>query len=322
MKRLLTMALALTAAWSATLSAGAETIRLENGDVVTAEVLSKDASSVTIQHPSLGELKIPRSQIKQIYETQDEYDEALAKEAAAKKAADVEAERAADDGLFGTGFLKGWNRRLEAGLSGAEGNSQNFNFRIGFHGDYADAEDRWLYDMVYRRTESGGATTENKFYAALTKDWLLPEEDYFYFANGRYDIDDQQAWDHRLSAFGGVGYQIVKEEDWDVRGRAGIGGNQEIGGAEEGFTLEALLGIEVDHQIADNQSIAFTNTLYPSLEEVGDFRNITTLEYVIAIDRDKGMDLKIGIANEHDSNVAPGTSRNDFTYFATLVWKF
>ena len=308
---------------AATLSAGAETIKLNDGDVINAPIKAQDDSSITIDHPSLGEVKIERTKIAAIYTDVDAMATANAEADATKKAAELEAERAADTGLFGTGIFKGWNRQLELGLNGAEGNSQNINFRSAFRTNYEDDTDRWLYNMVYRAAKSNGTTNENKFFAELTKDWLIPDEDYFFFANGRFDWDDFQDWDTRWSGFGGVGYQFVDNDKWNVRGRAGVGGNQEMGGTTgDEFTTEALLGVEADYKISDKHSIAFTNYLYPSLEDSSAFRNNTTLDYVIAIDRDKGMDLKLGMANEHDSSAPTTSKKNDFTYYITLAWKF
>ena len=319
MKRFFTTALLLCASVSAT----AETIQLKGGDVINAEIVSSDDKSVTIKHPSLGQVTIAKDQIEATYADPDAMAAALAQADAADKAAALQAERAADEGVLGTGFLKGWNRRLELGLNGAEGNSQNLNFRAGFFADYEDDEDRWLYDMVYRAAKSNGTTTEKKFYAQLTKDWLLPDKDYFYFANGRFDWDDFQDWDTRWSGFGGIGYQFLENEKWNIRGRAGVGGNQEMGGTlGDEFTTEAMLGGEADYTIKDGHAIAFTNYLFPSLEDAADFRNITTLDYIIAIDQDKGIDLKIGLANEHDSSTPTTAKKNDFTYYVSLVWGF
>jgi len=319
MRRFITTALLLSAA----ATTGAETIQLVGGDIINAEVTAQNDEGVTIQHPSLGQMTIARDQIVAIYEDADAYDAAQAQAAAELAATELAAERAADDGILGTGFLAGWDRRFELGINGSEGNSQSMNFRTGFHGDFEDDEDRWLMDTVYRTARSDGATTENKFYVQAIKDWLIPEEDYFFFANGRFDWDEFQDWDKRISGFGGVGYQFLDNDTWNVRGRAGLGGNQEMGGTlGDEFTTEALLGGEVDYNINDSQSIAFTNYLYPSLEDAADFRNVTTLDYIIAIDRDKGVDLVLGLTNEYDSQTPATAKKNDFTYYISLVWNF
>lgn len=303
-------------------TAHGEKITLTDGDVITAPITAQDADAVTINHPSLGELTIPRANIASIHEDADALAEAVAAQEEAEAAEALEAERAADDGMFGTGFLQGWNRRLSLGFNGAEGNSRNTNIRANFHADYETDEDRWALDLIYRVSRSSGATTENRFSAELTKDWLLPEEDYFFWANGKFEWDDFEAWDNRISGFGGIGYQFVENDKWNVRGRAGIGGNQTNGGGTNEFTLEAFLGVEVDYTISESQSVAFTNYLYPSLEDVADFRNITTLAWQIEIDQDKGMSLEFGVANEHDSAAPAGFKKNDFTYYAALVWDF
>ncbi|MEM9347507.1 MAG: DUF481 domain-containing protein [Planctomycetota bacterium] len=321
--RIAISAAALIAASFCTPAVSADTVQLKGGDVINAAITAQDDASITIDHPSLGSMTIARDKIEAIYADPDAMAEALAKADAADKAAALEAERAADEGLFGTGLFKGWNRQLEVGLNGAEGNSQNLNFRAAFAADYEDDEDRWIFNMLYRAARSNGATTEKNFNAELFKDWLLPDRDYFYFANGRFDWDDFQDWDTRWSGFGGIGYQFLDDEKWNVRGRAGIGGNQEMGGTMgDEFTLEALLGVEADYTISENQSIAFTNYLYPSLEDSEDFRNITTLDYIINIDRDKGLALKLGLANEHDSATPSTSKKNDFTYYASLIWQF
>lgn len=303
--------------------AHAETIQLKGGDVINASLTAQDDNSVTIDHPSLGEMTISRDKIEAVYADADAMAASLAEKDAAQKAQALQAERTADEGLLGTGLFQGWNRQLELGLNGAEGNSQNLNFRAAFKTDYEDDEDRWLYSMAYRTASSNGATTEKNFNAELFKDWLLPEEDYFFFANGRFDWDDFQDWDTRWSGFGGAGYQFLDNDKWNVRGRAGLGGSQEMGGTlGDEFTTEAQLGIEADYQIKDGHAIAFTNYLYPSFEDAADFRNNTTLDYVITIDRDKGLALKLGLANEHDASTPTTAKKNDFNYYASLIWQF
>ncbi|MEM9415863.1 MAG: DUF481 domain-containing protein [Planctomycetota bacterium] len=302
-------------------TAAAETITLVDGDVINATITAQDASSVTIDHPSLGEMTISRDRIAAIHADADAQAEAQAAAEEVEAAEALAAERAADEGMFGTGLFKGWNRQISLGINGAEGNSRNTNIRGNFHTDYEDDTDRWAFDMLYRVSRANGATTENRFQAELIKDWLFPGEKHFFWANGKFEWDDFEVWDNRISGYVGVGYQFVDDDTWNVRGRAGVGGAQTNGGGTNDFTAEAFLGIEVDYTISDVQSIAFTNYLYPSLED-SEFRNITTLAWQIEIDQDKGMSLQLGVANEHDSAAPAGFKKNDFTYYAALVWDF
>ena len=45
--------------------------------------------------------------------------------------------------MFHTGLLKGWERRLEIGLDGSAGSSQNETFRSTINLKYADDKSRW-----------------------------------------------------------------------------------------------------------------------------------------------------------------------------------
>jgi len=66
--------------------AGAEKMKLANGDVLDGEVVDRDADGVVLEHPVLGRLEIPASQLS-ISTTRE--------------------------GMFGTTLLRGWDRRLE-----------------------------------------------------------------------------------------------------------------------------------------------------------------------------------------------------------------
>ena len=303
--------------------APAETIRLADGDTITGPITASDAASITVNHPSLGEITIARDQVVEVYDDAQALDAALAAEAAEAAALADTQRRDADDGVFGLGvFFPGWDRRLELGVNGAEGNSRNANVRAGFNAHQEDEDGRWDVDLLYRVTRSNSVTSENRFQAQALRDWFFPGEDYFLFATGKLEWDDFEDFETRLSGFFGGGCRFHKDDEFEVNGRVGFGGNQTYGGASSDFTAEALIGLDVDWTIATNQSLAFSTDFFPSLENGGEFRNVTTLDWILSIDRDRGLSLKLGLANEYDSEVSAGVDKNDFTYYAALVWDF
>ena len=92
---------------------------LRNGDVLSGELARQDEAALIITHPVLGELTVPRADVRAI---------AIGETAVAKKVAKAEEKpvvRAHDDGLLGSGWLKDWDRRHEAGVSGSAGASNN-----------------------------------------------------------------------------------------------------------------------------------------------------------------------------------------------------
>ena len=78
-------------------SAWAEEIQLENGDKMDVKILSEDDDKLVVEHPQLGEMTIPKSDLKK--------------------------PDPPNPGLFGTQFMEGWARRVGFGFSGASGNS-------------------------------------------------------------------------------------------------------------------------------------------------------------------------------------------------------
>ncbi len=243
-------------------------IELSNGDKIHGSITQQNKDIVTIEHPSLGTLQIKRAQITTILTAQNEpmADELLPQEPA-------------DEGLFATGFLTAWQRDFEFGLNGAKGVSDNLNIRASFVSTFEDEEERWYYEMTYLHSQADKVTSQSRAQAILNKDWLVPDSQWFYFANGRFDWDEFKDWDYRISAFVGPGYEFINNEVWYLRTRAGVGGNQTFGDVER-FTVEALAGLETGWHITPQQFLEFKTTFYPSLSNIGQYRNITTLDWI------------------------------------------
>jgi putative salt-induced outer membrane protein YdiY len=308
-------------------ASGPDRVTLTNGDILTGRVVEQSEAQVVIEHAVLGAVAVPRAKVAGVLLAGEEATAAAPAVAPAPSvAAPAPAEAVIPEkpvklGLLGTNFMKGWNRHFEAGVNGSSGNTESFNVNLAANFDYEDDTDRWKWTNSYFRSSSDGDLSRNEFTSEVLKDWLIPDAKHFYFANGKYEFDDFQGWEHRSSGFGGIGYEFIKRDQWDLRGRAGLGGNYEFGDVNE-FTPEALLGLETSWQITERQKLTAATTWYPALDELGQFRNVNTLAYVIAIDPQAGMSLKLGLEHEHQSNPPQGNKKNDLKYLAALVFDF
>jgi putative salt-induced outer membrane protein YdiY len=278
-------------------------VQLGNGDILNGEVIEDEDGNITLIHPTLGKLALPFAKVIKPEE---------------KPAVQI-AEKPIDRGLLMTGLLKGWERNFQVGIKGSQGNSQNMNINAGIRFKFEDELKRWDVRMLYLLSKNEGEKSQDEFFAQFTRDFLIPDANYFYFTQGRYDIDEFQDWDYRLNFGGGIGQELVKSDDWQFNGRAGIGAKKDFGGEDSEWILEAILGIESNWAIAERQSLEFRNTLYPNLKEVGEFRNISTLNYKVGLSQLNGLDIKIGLINEYDSDASAGTDKNDFKYLLSLV---
>jgi putative salt-induced outer membrane protein YdiY len=213
-----------------------------------------------------------------------------------------------------------WKHEIEAGLNGSSGNSDSMSLHAGYSAAYKDDEDGWKFVSAYDKAENDGVESRNQFFADLLKDWYFQDTPWFAFAQGRYDWDEFKDWDYRLAASAGAGYEFLKSDEWYLVGRFGLGGNKTYGDADEEFTPEAILGLDATWTISERESAEFKTTFYPSLEDSGEYRNITTFDWKMTISDSGNLAMKIGLINEYDSQAAPGVDENDFKYNLSLVW--
>ncbi|MEM6391761.1 MAG: DUF481 domain-containing protein [Planctomycetota bacterium] len=305
-------AILLTSLTAGPPAVAADSVVLESGETLQGEITSQSETVINFKHPVLGPLVIPREQVKSLVDSNPE------PPAAAEPAPEPLPEPAFGPSQW---ILPGFEKNLEAGINGSDGNTETLNLYANFNAQKKTESDRWDIVSKYFRSSDDGDTSENNFSLQVTKDWLLSDSAFFYFARGKYEYDQFESWEHRVSSFGGVGYTFYDEKDFELRGRAGAGAIYEFGNVNE-LTWEGVLGIEGVYRISDSQEFTFSNTLLPSLSEGGEYRNLTSLAYSIALDTAKGMSLKFGIENEYDSDPAPGDEQNDIKYFGALVLSF
>jgi len=70
----------------------------------------------------------------------------------------------------------------------------------------------------------------------------------------------------------------------------------------------------------DHQRIKFANTLYPSLKDTAEYRNLTSFDWLLDLNSYAGVALKVGLLNEYDSATEQGIDKNDFKYTVSLAW--
>lgn len=283
-----------------------EQFTLLNGDVLTGEFIKEDGHAVYIEHDVLGEMMIPKTMLAVVPEVPEE--EIVA------EVADEE-----DSGLFGTGILQNWERRFDIGITGSAGKSDNNQINVAFTADYESERTRISHKTSYYRSESEGDLSSHTFNSKVNRDWLLPETPWFRFAGAGFDWDEFKDYDYRVNANTGMGYEFFDTDTFLLVGRTGLGFNQTFGDRDE-FTPEGLLGVETKWDVNAFQHIKFTNTLYPNLKTTSEYRNLTTLDWVLDLNTFAGVALKLGLSNEYDAAVEDDTDKNDFKYTFSLSW--
>jgi hypothetical protein len=220
------------------------------------------------------------------------------------------------------GFFDGWAFDVAIGLNGSSGNTDRLSFRGGLGGERLTDDMETRLGFVYQYAEDDSRATEHRAAFDIRNDWLFKDSPWRWFAQGRAEYDQFQDWNVRLTGFTGPGYELIKNDTTLLLLRAGIGGNQTIGGDNEDFTPEALLGADFTHQISERQKVFLTGEIYPSLEDGGEFRGLARGGWEILVDPEMNMNLRLGFENRYDSDPGPDVDKNDLDYFIALVFKF
>ncbi len=292
MSRILPLLIALALAFAG--NALAETIELKNGDKVTGEVIERDEERVVIESPVLGRLEIPVEEIKP--------------------------PKREKPGLFGTRFLAGWKREVSAGFSGSNG--ENSDVSITANGTLEHEDDMWkgIYRANYFLARENGNTSDNKLFLDMLESRRFKEGSRWRITgDARWDYDEKQAWKHRLAFHVGPGYEIFRREHLFAVLRIGAGGNQTLRG-EQDWQTEGLIGLVARWNITKNLRLRFNNSVLPVLDDLPEWRNITSASLNLSIPELGGLGVSTGIENEYDSSRS--TDKNDLKYFGRLVYAF
>jgi hypothetical protein len=300
---------------------GVIVIELENGTRLRGDVVRETADGLVLDSELLGEVTLKLDDIR----------ERLPADA---KLSPRVVEDPPPPGLFGTGILEGFDKSISLGVSGREAESSDLTLNVAAEADFNGPDRRWRFRSAYFYGTSDGDRTQDEAFANLRRDWKLPDEPPFIFAEGRGQYDDFQTWRTRLGGFAGIGYAIagdvdekagrwpiVDDEKLELIGRIGAGGSYEFGQVNE-FVPEALLAIEVGYRIGDDKTFRLVNTLFPDLDDFGESRNTSELSLKLLIDEGQGLSLSVGGFNEYLSRTDGESPHNSLRYFVRLVYDF
>lgn len=219
-------------------------------------------------------------------------------------------------------WTNGWDWTASAGFSGASGNNENFSARVSLGGQRNTSKYETSLSLSYLYGTSDGTKNTARGELKVHHDWLTDSK-WRYFAQGGYEYDEFQAWQHRFSGAAGVGYEFINNDKTTLIGRAGLGGSYDAGSnADETFIPEGLIGLDWTHQLSTNTSLKASTTYYPSFDDFGEFRWNSGAGIEVVLDAETGMTMNAGVEHRHDSQPGTGIRPNDVDYYMGVGWKF
>jgi hypothetical protein len=219
-------------------------------------------------------------------------------------------------------WLRDWDSSVEFGLSGSEGNARRHALRFVYKASRNTERTETSFQSYFRMTSQDSADSLKQFTLDARNDWINQNKhDLRYFVQGKVEFDDAQAWDHRVSGFGGVGYAFIKDEKTTLVGRGGFGGSKRAGVPDDDFRAEAFLAADLTHAISERQKLQAGFEYLPDTSGWRAYRLNADASWELKIDPDNDLYLRMGVASRYDSD--PGSARsNDLDYFVNLGWTF
>jgi putative salt-induced outer membrane protein YdiY len=195
-----------------------------------------------------------------------------------------------------------WDTGIELGLNGSSGTSESLSIRTG---GYVKRESRFSkldLSTYYNRTTDGGVATQNNAHADVRNDWLLDDQSpWTLYGTLNLFYDEFQAFDLQTSGNTGVGYRFVHDPGLELLARLGAGTSREIGGPDDRWVPESLLGFEYSQQLSATQKFYGKLDYYPEWEEVGEYRMVADAGWEIELVQPSNLSLKISATDRYDS---------------------
>ncbi len=213
-----------------------------------------------------------------------------------------------------------WTGSIELGVNGSEGNSQAFNMRAGANLKRETELYTLGLEASHSRTTSNSLETQNNALGKVKLDRKIGESPWTLFANGSAEYDQFKAFDLRLALHAGVGYKFIKTDATSLIGRVGSGVSHEIGGPDDSYVPEALLGLDFEHQITAKQKLVFKAEYLPEWGDFQNYRLVSDASWECLLDEESNLSLKIGAIDRYDST-PNGRKPNDIDYLLLLMWK-
>lgn len=216
---------------------------------------------------------------------------------------------------------KVWSGGIDFGLNGTDGNSDAFNMRLYGEVKRERTDSIFTANVLYNYATAASVVTQDLLLANSRYEWLFGNSPWSYWVSGGLQYDSFRAFDVLLFAHTGLGYQWWKTDVSQLKTRFGFGGSYPIGGPDERFTPEMLLGLDYERKFSDRAKFVFSGTAYPDMDQWGEWRATVQsyLEFLVSPEYNLG--FKVGIVDNYISN-PQGRAPNDLAYFAALAWKF
>lgn len=320
-----------------TLDVSAGNIVLSNGDTITGEITKMKKDKLFVKTRAMGEIGIERKYIETF--STDKYIEVHTSEGE-KLLGMIEKDRngmvrvvAKDSDTIESVFIKNinvlgklpdpvqWEFRLNAGLSGAEGNSELFNLNFGSYIKRRAERSRLTFDGQYLFEEDDGDKSKDEWYTDVKYDYFFTKKVYG-FSTVRAQRDEIADLDLRLSLSPGVGYQWYESKELNFSTEIGPAFLYEnfSNGDDDNREITGRLAYFFDKLVFNRLSVFHNTKFFPKITDPTDLYLTTSAGFRSNITETMFTEARVTV--EHDTTPADDAEETDIYYTLGLGVSF
>lgn len=312
-------------------------IVLSNGDRISGDILKMEKGKVTIQSEALGKISINNKFIKTLetdtdIEVHTEYSETLVGKVEMDDSGTINVLE--QDGSLLESFqiqdIKvlgklpdpvNWEIRVNAGVSGSEGNSELFNMNFGSFLKRRSEKSRSTFDAQYIYENDNGDKSKDEWYADFKYDYFLSKKIYG-FSTVRAQRDDIAQLDLRLSLSPGIGYQWTESNELNFSTEIGPAYLYEnfSNGDGENNELTGRLAYFFDKLLFERIGVYHNTKFFPKVTDPTDLYLTTSAGVRTEITDSLFTEAKVTL--EHDTTPAEDAKDTDLYYTLGLGLNF
>jgi len=214
-----------------------------------------------------------------------------------------------------------WSGRIQLGLNGTSGNSEQSDLRLA--GNIKRETDRsvFKFDSVYTMGTANGEIDEDQLLLESRYEHSFAMTRWYGFIHGTTEYDAFTDWELRVTGDGGISYKLIRNEKTQLQLRIGWGAMKEIGPPDAEWVPEGSYGYEFSHQMWKRHKLTAKTDIYFDMGNYSNYRARSDAGWEMKIDQEGHLSFRLSGIHRYDST--PGTSKpSDLTYAALLVWDF
>ncbi|MCB1122665.1 MAG: DUF481 domain-containing protein [Verrucomicrobiae bacterium] len=211
-----------------------------------------------------------------------------------------------------------WKYDASVDISGKSGNKDRFASAIGLSAVLESREDRLKFYGSLDLAEEEGNKTADEIKAGVDYSSFFSDS-LSWYARIELEQDEIELLDLRSTAAFGIGKHVIKKEDQQLEFRAGLAYRFE--NFQDGTEVESP---GLDFALIHSKDLGWGRlgnllTYNPSFEDFGNYRIFHESFLEMPVGTGEFWKLRLGIANDYNSDPVPGLKEMDTTYFARML---